>query len=60
MNGRKYRVFSVLLSSGNCCVIKHYTAITETYCKVVAYSLVNKKYGLCITQSDVLDVIGLD
>ena len=60
MKSRKFRVFVVLLSSGESVIIKHHTSLTEEYFKVNAYHYVNKKLSLNISQSDVISVTGMD
>lgn len=56
MKKEKYRYFSVLLIDGTEVEIKTYNAMTEIYCKLLAYHLVNKQNGLNLSPSDVVSV----
>lgn len=59
MKQTKYRYFSVLLIDGTEYEIKTYSAMTERYCELLAYHLVNKQHGTNLSPSDVLSVKGI-
>jgi len=56
MKQEKYRYFSVLLIDGTEVEVKTYSAMTERYCELLSYHLVNKQHGLNLSPSDVVSV----
>lgn len=59
MRQAKYRHFSVILIDGTEYQVKAASLITERYCELLAYHLVNKQHGANILPPDVAIVKGL-
>lgn len=59
MKQTKYRYFSVSLIDGTEYEIKTYSMMTERYCELLAYHLVNKQHGTDVKPSDVESVKGI-
>lgn len=59
MKQTKYYYFSVRLIDGTEYEIKTYSEMTERYCELLSYHLVNKQHGANISPSDVVSVKGI-
>lgn len=59
MKQEKYRLFLVRLINGAEYEVKTASMITERYCELLAYHIVNKQHGTNLSPSDVLSVKGI-
>lgn len=59
MQNPKFNKFRVILIDGTEYEIKTYSEMTERYCELLSYHLVNKQHGTNLSPSDVESVKGI-